>query len=114
MEYRGVLVLATSRGDDEGMGQVERERPLSEAHEQRSVEAMGEAPAASPLLANLNAEQLAAVTLPAGNALILAGAGSGKTRVLTRRIAHRIEIGTADARHTLALTFTREATINPF
>jgi DNA helicase-2/ATP-dependent DNA helicase PcrA len=41
----------------------------------------------SPLLQNLNPEQLAAVTLPATHALILAGAGSGKTRVLTTRIA---------------------------
>ena len=41
----------------------------------------------SPLLANLNPEQLAAVTLPHASALILAGAGSGKTRVLTTRIA---------------------------
>ena len=39
------------------------------------------------LLHNLNPEQLAAVTLPAEHALILAGAGSGKTRVLTTRIA---------------------------
>ena len=38
-----------------------------------------------PLLHNLNPEQRAAVTLPAEHALILAGAGSGKTRVLTTR-----------------------------
>ena len=41
----------------------------------------------SPLLNSLNDEQLRAVTLPAEPALILAGAGSGKTKVLTTRIA---------------------------
>lgn len=41
----------------------------------------------SDLLANLNPEQRAAITLPDESALILAGAGSGKTRVLTTRIA---------------------------
>ena len=45
------------------------------------------------LLHNLNEEQLAAVTLPAQSALILAGAGSGKTRVLTTRIAWLIQTG---------------------
>ena len=48
-----------------------------------------------PLLHNLNDEQLAAVTLPAGHALILAGAGSGKTRVLTTRIAWLLQNGYA-------------------
>ena len=42
-------------------------------------------------LSNLNPEQLKAVTLPRRSALILAGAGSGKTKVLTTRIAHLIQ-----------------------
>src|SRR5215213_2348023 len=63
----------------------------------------------SALLGDLTPMQAAAVTTPSTLVAVIAGAGSGKTRVLTRRIAHRIAIGTADARHTLALTFTREA-----
>ena len=49
------------------------------------------------LLDNLNPEQLAAVTLPHASALILAGAGSGKTRVLTTRIAWLLATGQAGA-----------------
>jgi ATP-dependent DNA helicase UvrD/PcrA len=64
---------------------------------------------ASPLLANLNPEQLAAVTLPHASALILAGAGSGKTRVLTTRIAWLIATGQASPLAILAVTFTNKA-----
>ena len=61
------------------------------------------------LLEGLNPEQHAAVVSEASPLRILAGAGSGKTRVLTRRIAHLSATGAVDPRHVLALTFTRKA-----
>ena len=61
------------------------------------------------LLRHLNPEQLAAVTLPAVPSLILAGAGSGKTRVLTTRIAWLLNTGQVSPGGVLAVTFTNKS-----
>ena len=63
----------------------------------------------SDLLKNLNKEQLAAVKHTTGPLLIVAGAGTGKTTVITRRIAYVIEQKLAKPDEILALTFTDKA-----
>src|SRR4051812_11212053 len=61
------------------------------------------------VLAGLDPEQRAAVTAPAGPVCILAGAGTGKTRAITHRIAYRTLAGEISPRHILAVTFTTRA-----
>jgi DNA helicase II / ATP-dependent DNA helicase PcrA len=74
-------------------------------HPSRRVNAME----AGVLLERLDDDQRSAVTCAEHPLAVVAAAGSGKTTVLTRRIAHRVATGDADERHVLSITFTRQA-----
>ena len=63
----------------------------------------------SAILADLDPDQIAVVSAIRGPVCVIAGAGTGKTRVITNRIAYAINAGVTDPTKVLALTFTAKA-----